>query len=266
MGLSSVLRSLGEPEAALLVLTDALAIQPESTVLRSNRARLALSMGRLAEAEADARTLIEQVPEDETARRILLDALAASHPGRAFAQLAEWRVNGVDPVFLDAFQGLLELRAQRTDVAADLLQRAAASPLPPQGTHLGLASVATARGQIPLAGWHLSEEVARFPDDRTARRTLADYLMAQQEWDAAATHYRRLVGQAGADRDARRAWAQAALNAGRAGRAREILEPALASEDPHVLALQANVLAALGRMGEARTVFAKAEARIRRTR
>jgi len=266
LGLAAVLRAQGQPESAWLVLSDAIARQPDSAVLRTNRAQLSLAMGRPARAETDARHVLERVPGDETARRLLLQALTATSPGRAFEQLATWRAAGDDPAFLDAFEGQLELAAGRTDVAAELLQRAAAAPMPPPGVHLGLATVATERGDIAMTGWHLEEEVARYPADRTARRTLGDYLMAQRDWIGAAAAYASLVGIAGDDHDARRAWAQAVLNGGRADEAAAILAPALGTGAPQVLALQANILAAQGQLDEARRVFARAEARARRSR
>ena len=266
LGLASVLRGLGRPDAALLVLSDALAVQPGSTVLRANRARIALSLGRVAEAEADARRILEQVPEDEGARRLLLEALAVTSPTRAFEQIATWRASGGDGTFLDAAQGQLELAAGNLDVAERLLISASRAPMPPPGAHLGLASIATARGDLALAGWHLSEEVARFPDDRTARRTFGDFLMAERDWEAAAAEYGRLVVQSGDDHDARRAWAQAVFNAGRPERAGEILKPALAVEDPQLVALHANILAATGQHDEALRVFARAQALSRRDR
>lgn len=266
LGLASVLRSLGRTESALLALSDAIALQPDSTVLRANRGRLALAVGRVAQAEEDARHVLAQVPEDEGARRLLLDVLATTRPTAAFDQIATWRLQGADSALLDAYQGHLELRQGRVDLARTLFERASQVDMPPPGAHRGLAAIATARGQIPLAGWHLSEEVARFPADLVARRTLGDYLMAQQDWGAAAAVYQGLVRQAGDDHDARRAWAQALLNAGRREEAAKALEPALATEDPQVLALQANILAALGQMTAAKATFARAEARARQVR
>ncbi|MEN0062586.1 MAG: sulfatase-like hydrolase/transferase [Myxococcota bacterium] len=261
LGLAKVLGGLGHRESALLVLSDALAVQPDSTILRSSRARTALSLGRFAEAEADARRVLELVPEDEQARTTLLKALAGQHPSRARSQIATWRINGDDAAMLDAFEGQLALQEGDLEAAETYLEQARATLMPPLGVHAGLAAIATARGEIPLAGWHLSEEVARFPDERDARRTLGDFLMAQQEWAAAAFEYGQLVAMAGDDHDARRAWAQAVFNDGRVDEAERILAPALATSHPLILTLQANILAALGRPDEARATFQRAKAR-----
>lgn len=262
LGLATVLRAGGAAKAAFDVLDEALAIQPDSVVLRMNRAKVAMAIGQVDDAESDLRQVLDRVPEDETVRRMLLQALAARGSVAVTTQITAWRAAGHDAPYLDAFEGDLRLAAGDVDAAEHYFERASRAPLPPPGVHRGLAAIANLRGETTLTGWHLSQEVALYPDDPKARRTHGDFLMAERDWLAAAAAYEALVRSGEADPDARRAWAQAEFNAGHADRARRVLEPVLGTEEPQILALQANILAALGRPTEAASMFARAQARV----
>ncbi|MBX2802390.1 MAG: sulfatase-like hydrolase/transferase [Myxococcales bacterium] len=258
-GLAHALQAAGKPKEALAVLDEAVEQQPDAMITRLSRGQLLLALGRRDEAEADARHVLEHVPEDQGARQLLIEALTMAHPPVALEQLGTWREQDPDDAFVIGTTGLLLLAMGRDDEAEPLLRKAADADIPPAGVHRAMATVEELAGRSELVAWHLAQEVALYPSDLGALRALADHRMSGSDWSGAALAYEALVTRQPAAVDARRAWAQAVFNEGSWERAAEILAPAISSDDPHVLTLHANLLAKAGEQEQAEAVFARAQ-------
>ena len=260
LGLADVLRGAGRLDEALAVLDDAVAAAPESVVLRTNRGFVLLGLGRARDAEAEGRAVLTQVPADDDARSLVLQALLDQDPRRALAQAEDWRQGAPGDPLLHGFEGMLWMRWGRPEIAEPRLRTAARAPVAPQGVHAALAQLESLEGREELVAWHLEQEVAMYPRASMAWRALGDHRMAHHDWAAAEAAYARVLDLAPQAHDARRAWAQAVFNRGDAARAGQVLQSLLPSDDPYVLTLHANVLAARGQRRAADAAFARAAA------
>ncbi|MCB9743550.1 MAG: sulfatase-like hydrolase/transferase [Alphaproteobacteria bacterium] len=258
-GLSRLLEEsgrLGQAEAVLREDLDA-----SSPMSRMNLARLVAKQGRYAEAARELESVLAQVPGDEQARVALLRALWADGRGEeAVARAEAWLAEDPDNGPLHAQLGLMLARSSRVAEAEPHLQASLADGVDRPYVSEGLARVALSKDDPSRAILLLEAELSLFPKNPDARRLLGSLYMDAARWDDAEAAFKGITLHNPADVDARRAWAQAVFNQERYAEAEQVLAPALerAPSDPHVLMLQANVLAKTGRRDEGELLMQRA--------
>ncbi len=260
LGLVRLLERLGRTADAAAELERAVELSPESTTLRLNLGRVRLGQRDPAGALLQADTVLAQVPRERGARQLRARALAdAGDLQRALAQVQTWGREAPDDSGWLLLQGEFLARLGRMADAEVQLRRAADAPVPAPGAHRALAN-GIAWTQPLTAIDLLLDEIALYPDDHLAHRQLGDLRMELSDWVGAVSAYSEAALRAPTAPHSRRAWAQALFNTGDVVRAAEVLAPLLPSEDPHVLTLHANILAANGDQAEAEETFARAKA------
>jgi tetratricopeptide (TPR) repeat protein len=254
---SSLDRS-GKRSEALALLNEGVAAVPDAAPLLVNRARLLLSMGRAAEAAADAERVLARDAGDRAAREVLVDA---TPPETALERIRGWQAEAPDDPFLHAMAGLVLVALERFDEAHPELTAAAAAPAPWLGVHGALGRIERQRGEKETARRHLEAEVEHFPQDPPAWHALAAFqLETLRDAKAASQSYDRVLGMYPADVVARRGLAASLVRLGDLQAASHVLGPLLPTEDPEVMKVQAALLAARGESQEANRVRERAKA------
>ncbi len=257
--LARIRAALNDESGAAEALDRALDLAPSAPMLRIARAQLHISAREWAAAETILDALVKERPTDRDARLARLKLHATRDETDRAIDLAR-RALTDDPgdKALAATLGVLLARTGHVEEARPLLEEAVALGVPRPEVRTALAELAMETGDHVVAMSHLVWEVETFPEATQARRLLADLWMAEERWSQAATRYAELVALRPSDHDARRALAQAHLNANDTMRAHQAISPLLPSTDPHVLTLLANIQARAGDMATAEATFAEA--------
>lgn len=259
--LAELLEARGERDQAESLLTEAIALQEDSTALRSAYAGLLARAGRFDEALVQTELILRLVPLDEGARvQSLRLLIAAGREGEAIARARGWRADGSLTPATAAPLGVVLSRLGDPD-AAEILQFSLSDGVARPAVQQALAMASLTEGDLPAGiGW-LRAELESWPDNTEARLALAQALMEVQDWEEAAAEYRFLSDAAPDDVELRRVWAQAVFNTADYDLAQEVLAPALllAPDNPRVLMLQANILGKQGHMQEGQAMAEQAQ-------
>lgn len=113
---------LGELEDAAALVEQGLAIRPDDRWLRTERARIRVASGRVAEAIEEIEALAREFPRDRTIQRLLLDARSSDRPPAEV--VAELDTLVVSPAGRDRAD-LWKLRAKRAAQSGDWMKAAA---------------------------------------------------------------------------------------------------------------------------------------------
>ncbi|MCB9742330.1 MAG: sulfatase-like hydrolase/transferase [Alphaproteobacteria bacterium] len=261
-GLSRLLEDSGRLVEAEALLREA--GEPDSTVAHMNLARLLGKQQRFEESVLELEAVLAMVPGDEQAQAGLLRTLpAAGRTQEALERGRVWVEAAPDSTLLHAQLGILLARIGEAAEADSHLQASLADGVDRPCVKEGLALVALSRGDEARAILLLEAELALFPKNPDARRALGGLYMGAARWSDAAAVFEVLARNNAKDLDARRTWAQAVFNTGDYAEAERILAEALvrAPDDPHVMMLQANILAKTGRREEGEALQARAKER-----
>ena len=200
---------ISDPGRAVGVATERLAVRPGDDAAHEARARALLTLGRLEEAEADARDAVRLDPEEVRYRELLaeIQSRRGEHADAAaeYARLARQDPRQVAWTVAEAAE-----RIEGSDAAKGVEAARRAVRLDPRSFD---AQLALARGLIHLGDADGALPAARRasnlrPADRVGRETLADALwLAGREADA--FHEFRALAHVLSNDDGRRVVAKA---------------------------------------------------------
>jgi tetratricopeptide (TPR) repeat protein len=194
VGASKCARAAGDPAASLAVFDAALAIYPDHTGVRMERAADLLALGRTAEAEAAYAGITALNPAEAAAHQAL--AKLCRQRGETDAALGHYRAAtraAPDDIWprLETANILREL-ARWEEAAAAYLAALAIKP-ESQAAWLGLGACARSRGDLPTALAHFQAAVLADPANPSVRLEAAHALRDLAMIAPAERNYRHVL-------------------------------------------------------------------------
>ncbi len=233
-GLAQALRLIGQGEAALAALDEALRRRPDDPDLHFELAETLHALGRTGEAIAEAQRAVHRRPSDPRFRSVLGTWLVVS--GRTAEAM---------PHLEHAKQLQPNEPANRVNLANALLMAGeldralreyeAAFAIDPEnfGAQIGAGVAELRRGRPDAAAERFGAAIRLRPESALAHQNLADALLASQRFDEAIVHYQRAAQIDARNADALVGLARALRGSGRNADAIGALRAALAIQADH---------------------------------